>query len=61
MDNRLNLFEVYVSRVQIAGPAVAQYCKEAQSYLIDGRYPDLVNLLLTSADLVLANASEKGT
>lgn len=29
-------------------------------YLFDRRYPDLVNLLLTSADLVLANASEKG-
>jgi len=50
-----------VSRVQIAGPAVAQFCKEAELYLIDGRFPDLVNLLLTSADLVLANASEKGT
>lgn len=43
----------------IAGPAVAQYCNEAQVYLFDRRYPDLVNLLLTSADLVLANASEK--
>lgn len=43
----------------IAGPAVAQFCNEAQSYLMDKWYPDLVNLLLTSADLVLANASEK--
>ena len=47
--------------VQIAEPAVAQFCKEAQSYLIDERYPDLVNLLLTSADMVLAKTSEKGT
>ena len=39
---------------------MAQFCKEAQSFLIDGRFPDLANLLLTSADLVLANASEKG-
>jgi hypothetical protein len=44
----------------IAEPAVAQFCEEAESYLIGGRYSDLVNLLLTSADLVLANASEKG-
>jgi len=44
---------------EIAEPAVAQFCKEAQSFLIDGRFPDLANLLLTSADLVLANASEK--
>jgi translation initiation factor 3 subunit M len=43
----------------IAEPAVAQFCEEAESYLIGGRYSDLVNLLLTSADLVLANASEK--
>lgn len=47
-------------RSQIAGPAVQQFCKEAQAYLMDERYPDLVNLLLTSADLVLANTSEKG-
>jgi translation initiation factor 3 subunit M len=44
----------------IAEPAVAQFCEEAESYLIGGRYSDLANLLLTSADLVLANASEKG-
>ncbi|CAK9223417.1 unnamed protein product [Sphagnum troendelagicum] len=43
----------------IAEPAVAQFCDEAESYLIGGRYSDLANLLLTSADLVLANASEK--
>jgi translation initiation factor 3 subunit M len=43
----------------IAEPAVAQFCEEAESYLIGGRYSDLANLLLTSADLVLANASEK--
>ncbi len=46
--------------MQIAEPAVAQFCEEAESYLIGGRYSDLANLLLTSADLVLANASEKG-
>lgn len=47
-------------RLQISGPAVQQFCQEASSYLRDERYPDLVNLLLTSADLVLANTSEKG-
>lgn len=46
--------------VQIAEPAVAQYCKEAEQLLLESRYVDLANLLLTSADLVLANASEKG-
>lgn len=50
----------FLVHVQIAEPAVAQFCEEAESYLIGGRYSDLVNLLLTSADLVLANASEKG-
>jgi translation initiation factor 3 subunit M len=43
----------------ISEPEIAQFCKEAQSYLIDGRYPDLVNLLLTSADQVLKKTSEK--
>lgn len=47
--------------VKISEPEVAQFCKEAQSYLIDGRYRDLVYLLLTSADLVIKNAPEKGT
>ena len=46
--------------VQIAEPAVAQYCKEAEQLLLESRYVDLATLLLTSADLVLANASEKG-
>lgn len=46
--------------VQISEPEIGQFCKEAQSYLIDGRYPDLVNLLLTSADQVLKKTSEKG-
>ncbi|KAG0613019.1 hypothetical protein M758_6G070200 [Ceratodon purpureus] len=44
---------------EIAGPAVAQFCNEAHAYLVDRRYPDLVNLLLTSADMVLAKTSEK--
>ncbi|KAG0625071.1 hypothetical protein M758_2G025500 [Ceratodon purpureus] len=43
----------------ISEPEIAQFCKEAQSYLFDGRYPDLVNLLLTSADQVLKKTSEK--
>jgi len=49
----------YEGGPEIAGPAVQQFCQEASSYLRDERYPDLVNLLLTSADLVLANTSEK--
>lgn len=35
-------FEVYLSLMEIAGPAVAQFCKEAQLWLILGLIPDRV-------------------
>ncbi|KAG6541293.1 hypothetical protein Mapa_017346 [Marchantia paleacea] len=43
----------------IAEPAVAQYVSEAEALLVSGRFSDLASLLLTSADVVLANAPEK--
>lgn len=48
------------SIMQIAEPEIAQYVAEAEGLLLSGRFSDLVSLLLTSADLVLAHAPEKG-
>eukprot|EP00475_Leptophrys_vorax_P012335 TRINITY_DN18774_c0_g1_i1.p1 TRINITY_DN18774_c0_g1~~TRINITY_DN18774_c0_g1_i1.p1 ORF type:complete len:454 (-),score=31.77 TRINITY_DN18774_c0_g1_i1:198-1559(-) len=44
---------------EVAGPAVAQAVAEAGSLLTASRYADLVSLLLTSSETVLAKASEK--
>ncbi|CAM6087631.1 unnamed protein product [Calypogeia fissa] len=44
---------------EIADPEIAQYVAEAEGLLLNGRFSDLASLLLTSADLVLANAPEK--
>lgn len=46
--------------LQIAEPQVARFCEEAESHLAAGRFSQLAYQLLTSADVVLANASEKG-
>ncbi|GBG63478.1 hypothetical protein CBR_g38096 [Chara braunii] len=43
----------------ISEPAVAQYCAEAEDLMAAGRNVDLVSLLVTSADIVLSNASDK--
>ncbi|CAI7739132.1 unnamed protein product [Closterium sp. NIES-54] len=45
---------------EVAGPAVAQAVAEAGSLLAANRNADLVSLLLTSAETVLAKGSEKG-
>jgi translation initiation factor 3 subunit M len=44
---------------EIAEPEIAHYVAEAELLLLSGRFSDLASLLLTSADLVLANAPEK--
>ncbi|KAJ7547824.1 hypothetical protein O6H91_08G105500 [Diphasiastrum complanatum] len=43
----------------IAEPQVARICEEAENLFVDGRWSELVSLLLASADLVLSNSSEK--
>ncbi|RAL46794.1 hypothetical protein DM860_005073 [Cuscuta australis] len=44
---------------EVAEPQVSRLCIEAQECMIGGRWLDLVSLMLTSADLVFAKASEK--
>ena len=39
---------------------MARICDEAEGLMQEGRWSDLVSLLLTSFDLVFANAPEKG-
>jgi hypothetical protein len=39
---------------------VAHICAEAEGLMQEGRWSDLVSLLLTSFDLIFANALEKG-
>jgi translation initiation factor 3 subunit M len=44
---------------EVAEPQVSSLCLEAQECMIAGRWLDLASLMLTSADLVFAKASEK--
>ena len=45
---------------QVAESQVLQCLDEAQSYMLERRWSDLVSLLLTSADLIFAKSAEKG-
>jgi len=45
---------------QVAETEVIHYVDEAQAYMVEGRWSDLVSLLLTTADLIFANSAEKG-
>ena len=49
-----------VSVFQLAETQVAHICVEAEGLMQERRWSDLVSLLLTSFDLVFANAHEKG-
>jgi len=44
---------------EVAEPQVMRCIEEAQSYMVERRWSDLVSLLLTSADLIFANSAEK--
>ncbi|XP_031107838.1 eukaryotic translation initiation factor 3 subunit M-like [Ipomoea triloba] len=44
---------------EVAEPQVSRLCIEAQERMIGGRWLDLVDLMLTSADLVFSKASDK--
>ena len=44
---------------ELAETRVAHICDEAEGLMEEGRWSDLVSLLLTSFDLVFANAPEK--
>lgn len=43
----------------VADAQVAHICAEAEGLMHEGRWSDLVSLLLTSVDLIFANAQEK--
>lgn len=46
---------------QVAEPQVSRLCLEAEEFIAMGKWLELASLMITSAELIFAKVSEKGT